>query len=347
MIILKKMDLLEQAVALNILRFKKSSLRVKNMLKDYSQNLNFQPEFEEEEIYLSREEIKRAKEKNIQIIPFFEEAFPKSLLQIKDPPILIYIKGSLKKEDYLSVSIVGSRKCTEYGRSIARSAASELAKLGITIVSGLAYGIDAESHKGALEANGRTIAILGSGVDLIYPPSNKEIYNKIIEKGAVISEFPIGTKPSSFNFPFRNRLISAFSLATLVVEAEEKSGSLITAAFALEQAREVFAVPGNITSKLSKGTNLLIKDGATPFLSVDDILEGVKEFRNLKRDNSLFVEITGDEEKILQALENDKLTLEDISSKINFESLELLRLLANLEFKGFVKKEGGRFLRVK
>lgn len=338
---------LEQAVALNILRFKKSSLRVKSMLKDYSQNINFQPEFKNEEICSAKEEIQRAKEKDIKIIPFFDEAFPKSLLQIKDPPILLYVKGALKKDDFLSVSIVGSRKCTEYGRSIARSTATELAKLGITIVSGLAYGIDTESHKGALDADGRTIAILGSGVDVIYPLSNKTTYNEIVEKGAVISEFPIGTKPSSFNFPFRNRLISAFSLATLVVEAEEKSGSLITASFALEQGREVFTVPGNISSKLSKGTNMLIKDGATPFLSIDDILEGVKEFSELKRSNSLFIETTEDEEKVLQVLENDRLTLEELSSKLDFGSLELLRLLANLEFKGFVKKEGGRFLKVK
>ncbi len=338
---------LEHIVALNKLRFNGVNQRAKKMLKHFSEHSIFEPDFTIQEIDEAKKEIEYAGKKNLKIVSFNCKDFPQRLLEIKDRPLVLYVKGEIDKKDLLSVSIVGSRKCTEYGRSVARSSAFELAKLGISIISGLAYGIDSEAHKGALAANGRTLAFLGSGIDVIYPPSNLALYEVISENGAVVSEFPLGTKPKTYNFPFRNRLISGFSLATIVVEAEEKSGSLITAAFAVEQGKDVFAVPGNISSKFSKGTNMLIKDGAIPFLSVDDILEQIKEFQEFKKETALFPELSGEEEKILEAIENNSCTLEEISEKVKMESPELLKTLAMLEFKQIVKKEGGRFLRVK
>jgi DNA processing protein len=338
---------LEHVVALNKLRFNGVNQRAKKMLKYFSEHSIFEPDFTIQEIDEAKKEIEYAGKENLKIVSFNSEGFPQRLLEIKDRPLILYVKGEIDRKDLLSVSIVGSRKCTEYGRSVARSSAFELAKLGISIISGLAYGIDSEAHKGALAANGRTLAFLGSGIDVIYPPSNLALYEAISENGAVVSEFPLGTKPKTYNFPFRNRLISGFSLATIVVEAEEKSGSLITAAFAVEQGKDVFAVPGNISSKFSKGTNMLIKDGAIPFLSVDDILEQVKEFQELKKETALFPELSDEEEKILETMENNSCTLEEISEKVKMESPELLKILAMLEFKQVVKKEGGRFLRVK
>jgi len=338
---------LEHIVALNKLRFNGANQSAKKMLKYFSEHSTFEPDFTIREIDEAKKEIEYAGKKNLKIVSFNCKGFPQRLLEIKDRPLILYVKGEVDRKDLLSVSIVGSRKCTEYGRSVARSSAFELAKLGISIISGLAYGIDSEAHKGALAANGRTLAFLGSGIDVIYPPSNVALYEAISENGAVVSEFPLGTKPKTYNFPFRNRLISGFSLATIVVEAEEKSGSLITAAFAVEQGKDVFAVPGNISSKFSKGTNMLIKDGAIPFLSVDDILEQVKEFQELRKETALFPELSGEEEKILEAIENNSCTLEEISEKVKMESPELLKILAMLEFKQIVKKEGGRFLRIK
>lgn len=221
----------------------------------------------------------------------------------------------------------------------------ELARLRITVVSGLAYGIDSEAHKGALSVNGRTVAVLGSGVDVVYPNSNTFLYNEIVEKGAVVSEFPLGTQPLNYNFPFRNRIISGISLATVVVEAQEKSGSLITAAYAMEQSKEVFAVPGNITSNNSKGANLLIRDGAIPLLSFEDVLNNVKEFQSISF-NDKSSEVTLTEAKILETLDNSSDTLETISAKLGMDPLKTLELLTMLEMKGLIARSGGRFIKI-
>jgi len=211
-----------------------------------------------------------------EVLTVFDEGYPENLKNIYDPPVVLYIKGSFKKEDELSVSIVGSRKCTYYGMNMADKIAEQLASAGVTVVSGFARGIDTSAHKGALKAKGRTIAVLGSGLDNIYPVENKPLVEKIIKNGALISEFPMSMPPNKNNFPRRNRLISGLSRAVLVVEAANRSGALITADFALEQGRDVFAVPGTADRLLSMGTNSLIKQGAKLVDSAEDILEEFK-----------------------------------------------------------------------
>jgi DNA processing protein len=219
------------------------------------------------------EELDLIKRYNLKILTFQDDEYPFLLKQIPDPPPVLYIKGKLKEEDKLSIAIVGSRQASFYGLQCSQKFSYELAELGFTIVSGLARGIDTWAHKGALKAQGRTIAVLGSGFSFIYPEENKDLVEEISLKGAVISEFSCNTKPFSFNFPRRNRVISGLSLGVLVVEAAKKSGALITANFALEQNRQVFCVPGRQDSFTSWGTNTLIKEGAKLVLDIQDILE--------------------------------------------------------------------------
>ncbi|MBQ3413921.1 MAG: DNA-processing protein DprA [Clostridia bacterium] len=210
----------------------------------------------------------------IQIIKKENKRYPQKLKQIYSPPQILYAIGNTGILNLPSISIVGGREHTEYGKKSAYYFSYNLAKAGLVIVSGLAKGIDSFSHIGCLAAKGKTIAIIGSGLDNIYPKENEELAKKIIEAGGcIISEYPLGTKPEKRNFPERNRIISGISNSVLVVEAKEKSGSLITANFALEQGKDVFAVPGNINSKNSIGTNLLIQEGAIPVINYKDILK--------------------------------------------------------------------------
>jgi len=217
--------------------------------------------------------IRFMKDKNINILNINDEKYPKKLKEIYDPPISIYYKGNIEAINNKSVSIVGCREATEYGKKAAKYFAYNLAKQNINIISGLAKGIDCYSHMGAICAKGKTIAVVGTGLETTYPKENKEIENQIIQTGgAIISEYPLGTKPEKMNFPARNRIVSGLSEGIIVVEAKEKSGTLITVDFALEQGREVFVVPGNINSINSVGTNELIKQGAKVATSYIDII---------------------------------------------------------------------------
>ncbi|MCK9197249.1 MAG: DNA-processing protein DprA [Syntrophales bacterium] len=216
-------------------------------------------------------EIEKALRMNIAILTCQDPLFPQRLRHIYDCPVLIYVKGELRGLD-VPVAVVGSRKASAYGKYTTERLCRELALSGVAIVSGMARGIDASAHRGALSVKGRTIAVLGSGLDVIYPPENESLYYEISECGAVVSEYSFGTRPNAPNFPARNRIISGISLGVVVVEATEKSGSLITARIALEQGREVFAVPGSIDEAGSRGTNRLIKEGAKLVEDVDDIL---------------------------------------------------------------------------
>jgi len=220
-----------------------------------------------------RKQLQLIEKHRVQIVTFNEEAYPELLRTIFDPPPVLYVKGTLSEKDRLAVAVVGSRKSSTYGRSTAEKMGADLAAKGITVVSGLARGIDSFAHRGALKGSGRTIAVLGNGVDQIYPIENRSLYEEVVEKGAVISEFPMGTPPDRKNFPVRNRIISGLSLGIVVVEAGDRSGALITADQALEQGREVFAIPGNISSYTSRGTHRLIKQGAKLVETVEDILE--------------------------------------------------------------------------
>lgn len=226
--------------------------------------------FKEESV---RKELTLAQKLGLRIITIEDQDYPEILKHIPSAPIVLYIKGTLDKEDGLSVAIVGSRHASFYGISSANHFAKELALRGFTIISGMARGVDAAAHKGALQAGGRTIAVMGSGFANIYPKENEKLADQIASSGAVLSEFPIMTSPLRQNFPRRNRIISGLSMGTLVVEAARNSGALITADFALEQGREVFALPGRTDTENSFGTNSMIKEGAKLVLSVDDILE--------------------------------------------------------------------------
>ena len=216
--------------------------------------------------------------KKINFLTILDDNYPKNLRCIENKPHVLYYRGNLLPDDEFSLSIVGSRKHSSYGAWACEKFAKSISKLGIRITSGMALGIDSIAHKSALKAKGRTLAVLGCSVDEIYPKTNLRLYNEIIENGAVISEFPVGTKPLDFNFPVRNRIISGLSKAVLVIEAKERSGTLITSRFANEQSKEIFAIPGNINSIYSRGTNSLIKDGAMIATSYEDIISGVEDF---------------------------------------------------------------------
>ena len=222
--------------------------------------------------YPIERELELIQEYGCQVLTLYDAAYPASLKEIDTPPIVLYIRGALTPEDSLSLSLVGSRDAKDYGRKASYRLSYQLAQRGLTIVSGLARGIDTAAHRGALEAGGRTIAVMGSGLGFIYPAANTDLAEKITESGALISEFPMATTPKPNNFPRRNRIISGLTLGTVVVEASNRSGALITARLAGEQGREVFAVPGEIFSELSTGTHRLINNGAKLVNTVDDLL---------------------------------------------------------------------------
>ena len=207
-----------------------------------------------------------------QILTLYDDAYPMPLKEIDTPPLVLYVRGTLLPEDSLSISLVGSRNAKDYGRKVSYRLSYQLAQRGLTVVSGFAKGIDTAAHRGALEAGGRTVAVMGNGLSFVYPAANRDLIEKIEASGALISEFPIGAKPKPRNFPRRNRIISGLTLGTVVVEASNRSGALITARLAGEQGREVFAVPGEIFSEHSTGTHRLINDGAKLINTVDDLL---------------------------------------------------------------------------
>ena len=239
---------------------------------------------------LIRKPVKIPLEKELELIEEYgchvvtqsDAAYPPLLKEIADAPLMLYVKGELKTEDALSISFVGSRSARDYGRQVSRQFSYQLAQRGVTVVSGLAQGVDANAHRGALDAGGRTLAVMGNGLSLIYPASNAQLAADIAQAGALISEFPMGMQPMGKNFPRRNRIISGLTLGTIVVEASNRSGALITANHALEQGREVFAVPGTIYSELSTGTHKLIREGAMLVHSVEELLEALpQQARNM------------------------------------------------------------------
>ncbi len=278
--------------------------------------------------------------------------YPDLLQEIFYPPLLIYGEGELKNGE-ITIAIVGSRKATAYGKEIALKFARELAYLGVTVVSGMALGIDSWAHKGALEGGGRTIAVLGSGADVCYPPQNRFLKHQIGTSGAVISEFPVGTKPIPQHFPRRNRIISGLSMGTVVVEAMEKSGALITADFALEQGREVFAVPGNINSPYSRGCNRLIKQGAKVLDALDDILEevglAITESGGSKNEDGEHKEtgqmsfLEKEEEDLLNLVSFQPTHADEIIREGDLSPSKFSELILNLEMKGFVRQLPGKY----
>ncbi len=267
--------------------------------------------------------------------------YPINLRKIPHPPPVLYIRGQLEDRDELAVAVVGTRRASPYGREVARELGTELARHGVTVVSGMALGVDAIAHQAALEAGGRTIAVLGSGIDQIYPARNRRLALQITEQGALMSEYPLGTKPEASNFPPRNRIISGLSLAVIVVEAGKRSGALITAGFAAEQSREVFAVPGSILSPGSDGCNRLIHDGAIPVTSVNDLLECLQLADAVAHQEArVTVPASPAEEMILQHISTEPQHMNEIVRAAPLETSEVSSLLAMMELKGLVRQVG-------
>lgn len=286
----------------------------------------------------------------INVITYKDCNYPDRLKYIENSPRVLYFRGDINSKDNLSISIVGSRKYTDYGSSVVRYVVNELSKLNVTIVSGMAYGIDSLAHKISLENNNRTIAVLGNGVDVVYPIKNSNLYMNIIEKGAVLSEYPLGTKSMPYHFPERNRIISGLSLGTIVIEAKDKSGSLITAKYAAEQGREIFAVPGNINSIYSEGTNMLIRDGAIPFLSIDDILylvESVKDDFKKKQSLDIIENLTEDEKIIYNLILSGIKDINNICIKSNFDISYTNSLITILELKELIESNNNKDFYIK
>ncbi len=275
-----------------------------------------------------------------KLIIFKDSAYPENLKNLPDAPPFLYVRGEILPQDMLSISVIGARRASHYGRLIAEKFAYEFAMSGITVVSGLARGIDSCAHRGALKADGRTIAVLGSGIDIIYPPENKDLFEEICTHGAYISEFPPGTQPWKGNFPTRNRLISGLSKAVVVIEATSKSGVSSTVEWALEQNKEVFAVPGNITSETSKGVNRLIADGAQIATSPQDIMEylGIKPSATKEKK----LKLSEEEGKIWGLLSHESIQADVLAERLGLKVPKILGTLLNLELKGIVKQLPGR-----
>lgn len=281
--------------------------------------------------------------KEINIITFNSPEYPENLKNIYDPPPFLYVKGSFVDGDKNSVAIVGSRNASEYGIKVAQEISRDLASLGITIVSGMARGIDSAAHIAAIQGGGRTVAVLGSGVDVIYPPENRRLFERIAENGAVVSEYPLGTRPNSYNFPPRNRIISGISLGVLVVEASPKSGSLITARLALDQGRDVYAVPGNVYSYKAKGTHALLKSGAKLVDNARDILEGLNiTLEPLKEKKDLIQGLSYELLEVYDFFQDEPIHIDNIILKTGLSSGRVSALLLDLELSGILKQLPGK-----
>lgn len=278
----------------------------------------------------------------IQVLTWDDELYPRRLKEIDQPPPVLYMRGALKAEDFWSVAVVGTRRVSAYGRQVADELAMFLANHGVTVISGLARGVDAIAHQAALKAGGRTIAVLGCGVDRIFPPENTQLAEKMMVSGAILSDYAPGTPPDAANFPPRNRIISGLSMATVVVEAGETSGALITAQFAVDQGRDVFAVPGNILAPQSKGTNRLIADGAHPMLSAQDLLD-VLDLRRVTEQREVQKILPGNEteEKLLHVLSHEPMHMDDIRNLTGLPIERVSATLVMMELKGLVRQVGG------
>jgi DNA processing protein len=299
-------------------------------------------------------ELERIEKGSARVVTCDDSEYPKNLREIYDPPLVLYVKGTLKEDESLAIGVVGSRRTTLYGQDMARKLAFQLARLGVTVVSGLARGIDTAAHNGALQAKGRTVAVIGCGIDVVYPAENKKLADEIVEKGgAVVTEFPFGVKPDKQNFPMRNRIISGWSLGVVVVEANLKSGALITAAQAAEQGRQVFAVPGRADSISSRGANELIKDGAKLTEDVEDVLS---EFEYLLpkqamgmagtdaqgRGTNPALKFSEIEEKVIAQMSREETGIDDIIRASGLTSAAVSATLLGLEMKRVVRQLPGK-----
>ena len=329
----------------------------KNPQNIWNENFTNYPIEEDSKLKLTSENLKYQAEKlyeyssknNIKIISYIDNNYPSNLKELSSPPPVLFYKGTLMPKDECAVAIVGSRYASDYGKNICKQIANSLSELNVTIVSGMAKGIDATAHSASLAQNTRTIAVLGNGVDIIYPYENRNLYSQIINNGCVLSEFYPTVKPIARHFPIRNRIISGLSLATIVIEAQEKSGSLITASFAAEQGREVFAVPGNINTRHSTGTNKLIKDGARIFTSVTDVIEELNLCIHHKLSamtpviDDIPPNLTPNQLKIYNTLSDTPIHIDIIGQKTNLSAIEIATEVTMLEIMGVISESSGKF----
>jgi len=287
-------------------------------------------------------EVAKVSRLGVKIVTWDNDDYPPQLKSIAAPPPLLYVKGAFAPADQWAIAVVGTRRATAYGREVTRSLVGDLARSGVTIVSGLARGIDAAAHEAALEAGGRTLAVLGHGIDFVYPPEHRRLAEQIIEHGALVTDYPVGTPPEGGNFPPRNRIISGLALAVLVVEGDVSSGAHITADFAAEQGRDVFAVPGNILQRASRLPNTLIQQGATPVLSAEDILEQLNLTMVAQQAEAREV-IPQDatEAKLLGLLSAEPVHIDDIQRTTGLPISQVSSTLALMELKGMVRQVGG------
>jgi len=293
---------------------------------------------------LARAHLHTAESVGAKFLTLWDTGYPALLKNIFDPPLYLFVRGELRPQDDTAVAVVGTRAPSAYGKAVTKEIAGGLAGMGVTIVSGMALGIDGEAHQAALKAKGRTVAVLGSGIDVIYPPSHDKLMAQIIENGAVLSEFPPGTKPGRENFPRRNRIISGMARGTLIVEAPLKSGALLTAAHALDQNREVFAVPGVITSHKSKGTNRLIKQGSAALVeSAEDILKILGWHASSKKSGTAPApNLTAEDKKIWEQLSLEPIHIDELARKLDTPTHELLGKLLMLELRGIIRQLPGK-----
>ena len=288
------------------------------------------------------DEMEKLERYKVKALTWKDEEYPSRLKEIYDLPPVLYIRGSLSPEDDWSIAVVGTRRPTYYGREVTEQIAGDLARNKITIVSGLARGIDATAHRAALDAGGRTIAIFGCGLDVVYPSDHVKLARQIIERGALVSEFPLGTRPKAENFPRRNRIMSGLSLGVLVVEARDKSGALITVGWALEQNREVFAVPGSILSPTSRGPNRLIQEGAKLVSDSYDILEELNltvVAQQLEMTEQ--IPATDTESLIMKYLSSEPTHIDEVGRQCGLPIATVSSTLAMMELKGLVRQVGG------
>ncbi|HLE30867.1 MAG TPA: DNA-processing protein DprA [Anaerolineales bacterium] len=286
--------------------------------------------------------LKRVERAGVQVLTWESEGYPRNLLNIAQPPPVLYVRGTLTPADEWAMAMVGTRRASAYGREVARELARQLAASHVTVVSGLARGIDSVSHQAALDAGGRTIAVLGSGLDYIYPPEHKMLAEAIANSGALVSDYALGTPPENVNFPPRNRIISGLAKGVVVVEAPEGSGALITAEFAAEQGRDVFAVPGSILQRSCRGTNKLIQQGAKPVLNATDVLEElnmtlVTEYTQA----SLAFPADETERQLMSFLSAEPVHVDELRAKTGLPIAQVSSTLALMELKGLVRQVSG------
>ena len=278
----------------------------------------------------------------VTVLTWEDNNYPTLLRELSQSPPVLYIRGKILPQDDWAVAVVGTRRITHYGRQVTERIATKLAHAGVTLVSGLARGVDGVAHKIALESGGRTLAVLGCGVDIVYPPEHRSLSEKIIQHGAVISDYPLGTPPESSNFPPRNRIISGLSRATVIVEAGKRSGALITAGFAADQGREVFAVPGSVLAPQSRGTNRLIQDGARMLTDSQEILESLDMTRIVEqKDARIILPANETETHLFNLLSHEPLHVDEIRNETNYNIELVTSTLALMELKGMVRQVGG------